>query len=54
MSVSSSQNSSSREDVNEELTPHMKFALDIAALDKKDKELVLYDTLNTAINIHSS
>ena len=40
MSVSSSQSSSCVEEDRKDLTPHMKFASDIAALDKRDKELV--------------
>ena len=40
MSVSSSQHSSSREGDPALMTPHRKFASDIAALDKRDKELV--------------
>ena len=41
MSVSSSQHSTSQEESGGDLmTPHMKFASHIAALDKRDKELV--------------
>ena len=40
MSVSSSQHNCSEEEVV--VTSHMKFASDIAALDKRDKELVWY------------
>ena len=40
-SVSSSQHSSSwDEGARDVITPHMKFASDISALDKRDKELV--------------
>lgn len=40
-SVSSSQHSSTwDEGAGDVVTPHMKFASDIAALDKRDKELV--------------
>lgn len=55
VSVSSSQLSSSHEEIRGGLmTPHMKFASDIAALDKKDKELVGGQSQSTCISVCSS